>query len=489
MNAMLAAAVTARWWWPFVVLAVSVGLIVFLITRMRLHAFLALVLAAFAAGWLAHTLPGEAGRSHWVQAVELTAAEFGTTAGKIAIVIALASVIGVCLMESGAADKVVRRFLAVFGERRAGTAIFLSGYIISIPIFFDTFFMLLLPLARAMALRTGRNYLLYVMAICTAGIVTHSLCAPHPGPLAMAEALRVDLGLSILVGVVVGIVPATAGWGVSQWLNRRLQIPLRETAGAPLADLQRIIQQDERELPGFTWSITPVILPIFLISLASLFDAARKQPDTFPWLLALCGGADGFAGVARGVEFLGNRNVALLIGTVIAIVVLMRQRGLNVARVCELIGPPLETAGVIILITSAGGAFGLMLKNAGVGEAIKTAAEGRDVNLILLAWLVAAVIRVAQGSATVAMLTTSAMVFPLMAAGLPYHPIYIFLAIGFGAMICSWMNDSGFWVVGRLSGFTEKETLKTWTVIATVNSVAGLLVTWLAATLLPFAGR
>jgi GntP family gluconate:H+ symporter len=305
----------------------------------------------------------------------------------------------------------------------------------------------------------------------------------------MAEALQVDLGLSILVGVVVGIVPATVGWGVSQWLNRRLRIPLRETAGAPLADLQRIIQQDERELPSFTWSIAPVILPIFLISLASLFDAARKQPDTFPWLLALCGGADGFAGVARWVEFLGNRNVALLIGTVIAIAVLMRQRGLNMARVCELIGPPLETAGVIILITSAGGAFGLMLKNAGVGEAIKTAAEGRDVNLILLAWLVAAVIRVAQGSATVAMLTTSAMVFPLMAAGLPYHPIYIFLAVGFGAMICSWMNDSGFWVVGRLSGFTEKETLKTWTVIATVNSVAGLLVTWLAATLLPFAGR
>lgn len=489
MTALFGSAVDGLWWWPFVVLVVSVALIVVLITVVRLHAFLALILAAIAAGLLAARLPGGAGRSHWVQAVELTTQEFGVMAGKVAVVIALASVIGLCLMESGAADKVVRRFLAVFGERRAGTAMFLSSYVISIPIFFDTVFMLLLPLARAMALRTGKDYLLYVMAICTAGIVTHSLCAPHPGPLAMAEALQVDLGLSIIVGVVLGIVPASAGWVVANWLNRRYPIPLRETAGAPLADLQTIMRKDERELPAFGWAITPIVLPIFLISLASLFEAALKQPDTFPWLIGLCGGRAAFPTVALWVEFIGNRNVALLLGTVVAMGLLMRQRRVTVAKVCQWIGPPLETAGVIILITSAGGAFGLMLKNAGVGDAIKTAAEGREINLIFLAWLVAAVIRLAQGSATVAMLTTSAMVLPLMQAGLPYHPIYIFLAIGFGAMICSWMNDSGFWVVGRLSGFTEQETLRSWTVIATVNSVAGLAVTWLVAVLLPMAAR
>ncbi|MCZ7634700.1 MAG: GntP family permease [Verrucomicrobia bacterium] len=489
MTALFGSAVDGLWWWPFVVLVVSVALIVVLITVVRLHAFLALILAAIAAGLLAARLPGGAGRSHWVQAVELTTQEFGVMAGKVAVVIALASVIGLCLMESGAADKVVRRFLAVFGERRAGSAMFLSSYVISIPIFFDTVFMLLLPLARAMALRTGKDYLLYVMAICTAGIVTHSLCAPHPGPLAMAEALQVDLGLSIIVGVVLGIVPASAGWVVANWLNRRYPIPLRETAGAPLADLQTIMRKDERELPAFGWAITPIVLPIFLISLASLFEAALKQPDTFPWLIGLCGGRAAFPTVALWVEFIGNRNVALLLGTVVAMGLLMRQRRVTVAKVCQWIGPPLETAGVIILITSAGGAFGLMLKNAGVGDAIKTAAEGREINLIFLAWLVAAVIRLAQGSATVAMLTTSAMVLPLMQAGLPYHPIYIFLAIGFGAMICSWMNDSGFWVVGRLSGFTEQETLRSWTVIATVNSVAGLAVTWLVAVLLPMAAR
>ena len=142
------------------------------------------------AGLLAASLPGGTGQSHWVQAVELTTQEFGVVAGKIAVVIALAAVIGLCLMESGAADKIVRRFLAVFGERHAPTAFFLSSYVISIPIFFDTLFMLLLPVARALALRTGKDYVLYVLAICTSGIVTHSLCAPHPGPLAMAEAFR-----------------------------------------------------------------------------------------------------------------------------------------------------------------------------------------------------------------------------------------------------------------------------------------------------------
>jgi GntP family gluconate:H+ symporter len=465
------------------------ALIIILITLFRVHAFLALILAAVAAGLLARKLPGEPEKSHWVQAVELTTSEFGMTAGKITVVIALASVIGLCLMESGAADKVVRRFLAVFGERRAGTAIFLSGYIISIPIFFDTFFMLLLPLARALAFRTGKNYLLFVMAICCGGSVTHSLCVPHPGPLAMAEVLKVDLGLSIITGVLVGLVPASVSWLVANWLNRRVSIPLRETAGARIEDLQAIVTQREEELPSFCWSITPIVLPILLISLASFFEAVGKRPEAFAGLIGALGGLDSFKLVARWVEFMGNRNVALFIGTVIAMGVFMRQRGLTLAKVCEMIGPPLETAGVIILITSAGGAFGLMLRNAGVGEAIREAVAGRGLNLILLSWLVASVIRLAQGSATVAMLTTSAMVYPIMTGDqvLPYHPLYIFMAIGFGAMILSWMNDSGFWVVGRLSGFTEKETLKSWTVIVTVNSVVGLLLCLVGSKLLPFA--
>jgi len=460
--------------WPFAVLAISVAAIILLITVMRVHAFLALILAALTAGLLAKigSLPGEAeGKSHWVQAMELTTAGLGTTAGNIAVVIALAAIISMCLMESGAADKVVRRFLAVFGEKRAGAAIVVSSYILSIPIFFDTFFMLLLPLARAMGIRTGKNYLLYVMAICCSGVVTHSLLAPHPGPLAMADRLGLELGLTIMIGFVAGIFPVFCGWMATKMINQRMQIPLRETPGATIEELKGMGEKPESELPSFFWSIVPVILPILLISAASFFSA-YKVNVSHPTAYAV-------------VEFIGNRNIALLIGAIIAIGVLMRQRGISMARVGELTGPVFGTAGVIILITSAGGAFGYMLRNAGVGEAIKEAAAGREINLIILSWVVAAVIRVAQGSATVAMLTTAAMIHPLMAGGLPYHDGYIFVAIGFGAMFFSWMNDSGFWVVGKLSGFTEKETLKTWSVVLSVMSVAGLIEAVVMAKLLP----
>lgn len=579
-------------YWPFAVLGISVALIITLITVLRVHAFMALILAAFAAGLLARTLPGEPEKSHWVQAIELTTTEFGVTAGKIGVVIALAAIIGMCLMESGAADKVVRRFLAFFGEKRAGAAILISGYILSIPIFFDTFFMLLLPLAVAMRLRTGKDYLLYIMAICCGGVVTHSLVAPHPGPLAMAESLKLDLGLTIIVGIIAGVIPVACSWTVMKWVNRRMDIPLREVPGMSLADMRRNAEKPESELPGFWPSIAPVILPIALISTASTFiaiqgrgfertdfkDAAAlvarlKQPtDSVAQgiatsftpktrealarhdsaqapsvalqesivgefntiirgkpiatnaalqsvtlrpqtssLKALTPQADNLVRLNRSVledafvaelhpttgmstalytagVFWGNRNTALLVGAALALLVLVRQRKtLTLARIGQMIEGPFATAGVIILITSAGGAFGLMLKNAGVGDAVKSLVEGREVNLLLLSWLVAGVIRVAQGSATVAMLTTAAMIYPIMSTGpaLPYHPVYVFMAIGFGAMICSWMNDSGFWVVGKLSGFTERETLKTWTVAVTVNSLAGIIVVLICSKLIP----
>ena len=460
--------------WPFAVLAICLAAIIIMITKLRFHPFLALVFAAMLAGLLAKQLPGEeTGRSHWVQAVELTTYELGITAGKIAVVIALAAVIGMCLMESGAADKVVRRFLAMFGQKRAGGAIASSSYVLSIPIFFDTFFMLLLPLARALRIRMGKDYLLYVMAICCGATVTHSLVAPHPGPLAMAEALKIPLGLTIIVGLVLGVFPTIASWMTVKWINRSMEVPLRETVGSSLEELQSIVNKPESELPSTFWSMVPVLLPILLISAASTVDAMAGFRTDYPQLYT-------------AINFAGNRNMALIIGTVFAVWLLMRQQKLSFAQVGLKMAAPLETAGMIILITSAGGAFGLMLKNAGVGDAIQGLVAGRDVNLILLSWVVAGIIRVAQGSATVAMLTTAAMISPLLESGtLPYHPVYIFAAIGFGAMILSWMNDSGFWVVCKLSGFTEKETLKSWTIVVTVNSIVGLIVTLIGSWIVP----
>ncbi len=468
--------------WPFAVLGICLVTIVFLVTVVRLHAFFALIVVALLAGLLTEKLPGEYGtlpatpkkeRSHWVQAAELTTEGFGNIAAKIGVVIALASVIGTCLVESGGADKVVRRFLALFGEKRAAHALFASSYLLSIPIFFETFFMLLLPMAKGLRLRTGRNYMLFVLAICCGGTVTHSLVAPHPGPLGMAENLHLDVGVTIVVGIVAGIIPALLGWTVAVFVSRRIDAPMRDMGGNSVEELEAIVTRREEELPSLGWALAPVLAPVLLIGGAS-FAGVLGLAASFP---------SGFA----ALEFLGNRNVALVIGAALAVALLMRQRGLSLAKVSERISGPFATAGVIILIASAGGAFGFMLKNAGVGDAIKALVEGREISLILLAWAVSAVIRMAQGSATVAMLTTSSMIFPMMQdTVLPYHPLYMFLSIGFGSKALSWMNDSGFWTVSKLSGFTEKETLQSWTVIVTTISVSGLILTLVCSALMPF---
>jgi GntP family gluconate:H+ symporter len=167
----------------------------------------------------------------------------------------------------------------------------------------------------------------------------------------------------------------------------------------------------------------------------------------------------------------------------------MRQRGLSLVALASRMGPPIETAGLIILITSAGGAFGAMLAQAGIGRAIETAVAGGSVNLILLGWLVGMVIRVAQGSVTTAMITAAAIMAPLAGNGLRVHPVYLFMAVGYGALFVSWMNDSGFWVISRVGGLTERETLASWTALSGVLSLAGLAMTYLLSVFFPMVSK
>lgn len=491
-------AATSASYWPFVVLAVSVAFIIIAISKLRMHAFVALIMAALLAGLLANKdswdIVQKDGKvkamSSMVGVVEMVSKGLGDTARDIAISIALAAIIGMCLMESGGADKVVRRFLAFFGEKHAGWALLWSTFILSAPIFFDTMFMLMVPLAMALRMRTGKDYTLYLMAICCGGTVTHSMTVPHPGPVAVVDDLHLNVGESIIGGMMIGAITCVFGFMFSKWLNRRTDVPLRAIGGVSLDDLKGVSAKSESELPSFFWSMTPVLLPIILISLTTVFELAHKGAATGAgWGVALVnmfGGDQGFTAARAWVDFIGHKNIALFIGAAISLAVLAKQRGLGLKKVEELVGPPLETAGMIILITSAGGAFGLALRSAGVGDAVQAIAQGYSLNLVLLGWLVAAVVRVAQGSATVAMLTTSSIMAPmLLTTQLGCHPVYLFTAIGFGAMFCSWMNDSGFWVVNRLSGMTEKETLRTWSLQLTADSVIGLLVTLALSKLLP----
>ena len=470
-------------YWPFAILALSVGLIVLLIVKLRVHAFFALLIAAVFVGLLSNSLPiiqGKEGLGHVLQAFEWPMIEFGVTAGKIAYVIAVASVIGVCLMESGAADRIVQTLLNALGEQRAALALLASGFFLSIPVFFDTVFFLLIPLARALALRTGKNYLLYVMAICGGGVLTHSLVAPTPGPLIMAENLKLDLGWSIIAGIVAGILPC---W-VTLRLGRRIDETVKQKRPLDAADDDSPASQESA--PSFALSALPVVLPVALISLASFFGLAARS---MPWFVDLFGGDEGFAKARAFVDVIGNKNLAMTLGAVIALWVLARQKKMTLDRLGEVMGRPLSTAGVIILITSAGGAFGAMIKHSGVGKSVEALAEAMNLNYILLAWLLSSIMKIAQGSGTVAMITTSLMMAEIVGDGgsLAYHPMYIFLAIGFGSFTLSWMNDSAFWVVGRLSGFTEKETLQTWTKLLGAMSLAGLVQLLIVSNVLPFA--
>lgn len=449
---------------PLGILGLSVLFIVVAIAVVRLPAFFALAFAAMLVGVLIAWNTGSGG---FVAAVERPLTELGVACGKIAFPIALAAVIGVCLTDSGAADRIVRGFIEVLGEKRADVAMLVSGFVLAIPVFFDTVFFLLIPLARVLAQRTGRNYTLYVMAMCGGGVITHSTVPPTPGPLLVSEMLQLDLGLAIVGGIACGLVPAVCVLVLARWLNRRVPVrPPAADAAAPVAPAN---------LPPFLLSVLPVLLPVLMIGGASF--AALARPEGPP------------AGAWAWLDFLGNKNVAMLAGTIVAVGLLVRAKRPGLAQLGEALGAPLEAAGVIILITSAGGAYGAMIGHAGIGTAVRELAEGRSVNYVLLAWVLTVIVRLAQGSATVAMITATGIMQSVAGAGgWDCHPFYIYAAVGYGAFFCSWMNDSGFWVVSRMGGFTEKETLRTWTLLLTILSTVGLIQTLILSKLLPLSG-
>jgi len=463
---------------PLTILVIAVATVLGMILVLRIHAFVALITAAIVVSLLA---PGPAGEK-----IGRVAEAFGTTAGKIGLVIAMAAVIGRCLIDSGAADRVVRMFMRLLGEKRAPVSLMSSGFVLSIPVFFDTVFYLLLPLARSMHRRTGQKYLLLILAMGAGASITHSLVPPTPGPLYIAGRLNIDLGVMIMMGLAVAAPTAVIALFGVRLLTRFIDIPMRAIEGAgpepePLADDQ---------LPGLGVSLLPIVLPVLLISANTIVGTLAKGDDA---------GA-GLQRLAAVTGILGNANLAMLISTAIALAVLQRQRRMDRRQLGRTIESALMGGGVIILITSAGGAFGAMLQAAGIGGAIeqmfgtKVHALGGP-KLIVLAFLIAFLLKFAQGSSTVSMLTTAGIMVGLIPAlgqpgadpNLGFHPVYLATAIGFGAQCGNWMNDSGFWIFAKMGGLTETEGLKTWTVTVSGLSVAGLLITLLYATLLPLA--
>ena len=422
-----------------------------------------------------------------LKAIKWTLLGFGDLVGGLGLLIAMAAIIGTCMMLSGAADRVVRSLMNTFGEKRAGLVLLLSGFFLSIPVFFDTVFFLLIPLARALALRTRKHYTFYVMAMAGAGAITHSLVPPTPGPLFIAKELDIELGFAMMFGLVASILPAYLVLKMASWFDRKYNLPMREASGASNEQLKQIVEKKDEELPGILLSSLPIALPVLLISLVSILGFCKKLSSEEGYL-----NSESFAGIFPYLEFLGNSNVAMTLAAGFAILGLLRQMAAKqekdlASKLGKTLQDPLSTAGVILLITGAGGAFGAMIRMSGVGESVGSIAEEFDISYVLLAWAVTAFIRIAQGSATVSMITGVGLMAAVIGDGdaLGYHKAYVFLAIGFGSITLSWMNDSGFWVVQRLSGFTEKETLKTWSVLLTAISLLGLFLCLLGSALLP----
>lgn len=501
LHPFFAQATESMSYWPLGILLISVAFILVSIIKLKLHPFLALTFAAILTGLLTGDLPGMTHENvglfkdrvelketpddtgnDLLLAVKWSFLGFGNTAGGIGFIVALAAIIGVCMLGSGAADRVVRWLLSVFGEDRAGIVLLLSGFLLSIPVFFDTVFFLLIPLARALSLRTGKSYTLFVMAMAGAGAITHSMVPPTPGPLMIADGLKLDLGVAMMAGLAASILPAWLVLYLARKFDEKYDLPMREASGASTSELKTIVEKKDSELPNLFMAALPVAMPVVLISLVSILKLVAK--DTVS-------GQEWF----KYLEFFGSPNIAMLLAAIAAVYTLAAQLikdskvsddGL-MSTVSKAMEDPLQTAGVIILITGAGGAFGGMIRMAGVGETIEGLATSYNISLILLAWGATAVVRIAQGSATVAMITGVGLMSSVIGDGssLPYHSLYIFLAIGFGSITLSWMNDSGFWVVQRLSGFTEKETLKTWSVMLTAISLLGLIQIMIFSTLFP----
>ncbi|TWT90215.1 Inner membrane permease YgbN [Pseudobythopirellula maris] len=451
-------------WSPFLILLVGIAVVLGGIVFLRIHAFLALISAALAVSLMA---PGG-----WDEKAPRVVEAFGATAASVGVVISLAAIIGIAMTESGAADRIVRMFLGLMGERHGATALMASGFVVAIPVFFDTVFYLLVPLARSMYRRTGGSYVKYLVAAASCASA-HALIPPTPGPLVIASELGIDIGTMMLIGTAVAAPAALASLLFAGWIDKRIEVapPAEES---PADELLLQDAPDDSDLPSIWASLAPIVVPLLLIATKTTVSSAGLELAT---------------PLANALQVLGNPNTALLVAAFLALGTLRKNRGRSLQDLARSVEHGLMSGAVIVLITAAGGAFGGMLKIAGLAPAIQDLfgeSATRGVGLLLLAFAVAALIKFAQGSSTAAMIVTSGM-FAAMTSGvaLGFHPVYLGTAIGAGSLVGSWMNDSGFWIFARMGGLSEVQTLQTWTPLLAILGTVSMAMTLLLSMLLP----
>jgi GntP family gluconate:H+ symporter len=457
--------------------AAAVAVLLFLIMKVKLHAFVALVLVsvltALAAGIPVGDVP------------DALAFGFSNTIGSVALLVGFGVMIGRLLEVTGGAQVLADTLIGRFGEKRAPFALGVAALIFGFPIFFDAGLVVFLPIIMTVARRFGGSLLLYALPAAGAFAAMHAIVPPHPGPVAAAEALEANIGLTLLVGTPIAIASWYIGaYLVSQFIGRRVHVDIPEGLFGPMNGGRGVdtdgggvtpagdgggntaTQAPTRTAPAFATVLGVLLLPFFLIS----FNTVLKTLTTAGVI-----GED--AAWAEYLMLLGNTSVALLITVLVATLVL-GLRGRSMADVGDIFDNALGPICTVILITGAGGMFGGVLRLSGIGDALSSSLSNLGISLILQAFVIATLLRVAQGSATVAITTTAGLLGAAAAeASLSsFHLTLLVVAIAAGATVLSHVNDSGFWLVSRFFGMDVKTTLKTWTVLETTLGLTAFVI-------------
>ncbi|MGO1234827.1 MAG: GntP family permease [Microbacterium gubbeenense] len=434
--------------------AVAVVVILFLVIKVRLHAFLTLVLVSLLTA-LATGLP-------LGSIVDTLVGDFGKTLGSVALLIGLGAILGKLIESSGGAKAIADLMVRVFGEKHAALALGVTSLLLGFPIFFDAGLVVMLPIIFAVARRLGgNNLLIFGISGAAAFSVMHVFVPPHPGPVAATELYGANLGIVMLLGIVVAV-PA---WYVSghlwgSFINKRIPLAVPALFGT-------VDEDQPKKAPHTGVVIMILLIPILLILLNTGLDA-----------LGSIGAVDRSAAWVQALALVGTAPVALLISVIIALLVLGTARGENGSALEKLVDGTFGTVASVILITGAGGMFGGVLRASGIGDALADTLSDLGLPIIVAAYVIAVLLRLAQGSATVALVTTAGLMAPAVAAG-DFSAIdvaAITLATAAGSVFGSHVNDSGFWLVGRLMNMDVKTTLKVWTVQQAIESVVGFAI-------------
>jgi len=420
----------------------AIALLLFLILYLRLHAFLALLLTSMALGLACGMQPAKVLKS--IQA------GFGEALGFIAVVIALGAIIGKFLEHSGGGRVLAEWMLRHSGRERAAWAVLGSAFLIGLPIFFEVGFIILVPIAWSLAKESGKSLLYFGLPMAAALTVTHAMVPPHPAPAAAAQLLGANLGRVILFGIALSVPMAISG-GIfyALWIAKRLFIPVPAHASASARS------EPGAAAPGVAVVVLLVTLPVVLIFAASVSETVGSRSSTI-------------------FGFLGHPFVALAVTTLIAICIFGFRRGLDRNAVFRMATDALAPIGTLLAIIGGGGAFKQVIIDSGVGPYAGSLLASSSVSPLILAYVMAAAMRIAQGSATVAIITAAGIVAPIVRNIPGYSPEIIVLALCCGGTILSHVNDAGFWLVNESLGMTVPQTLRSWTVMKVITSIVGI---------------